>query len=332
MDSVLDELVRYSPSGGRRPRVMLVAPKYDYGDKKRGLSVEENYFRHTLINSGYDLVSFDSLYGARRFGAKVMNKMLLESVYREKPDIVFFILFRNEIRKDTLLEIRDELGVTTLNWFCDDHWRFDSFSKDYAPCFSRVITTDIRAVEKYRAIGVSNVILSQWACNHFLYRKFDIPYKYDVSFVGQPHGDRVKVISSLKRAGIRVDTFGYGWPGGRVSTYEMNRIFCQSRINLNLSNASVGTANQIKGRDFEIPGCGGFMITGENPAISDYFVPGKEIVTYKNIPELLERIQYYLAHETEREAIREMGHKRSLREHTYQMRLARIFAECERGR
>ena len=74
------------------------------------------------------------------------------------------------------------------------------------------------------------------------------------------------------------------------------------------------------------------MITGENPAISDYFVPGKEIVTYKNIPELLERIQYYLAHETEREAIREMGHKRSLREHTYQMRLARIFAECERGR
>jgi spore maturation protein CgeB len=326
VDSVMDDLLRYSASVGKRPKVMLVAPKYDYGDKKRGLSVEENYFRHTLINAGYDLVSFDSIYGANLFGAKVMNKMLLESVYRKKPDIVFFILSRNEIDKATLLEIRDELGVTTLNWFCDDHWRFDDFSRDYAPCFSWVVTTDAQAVSKYKAIGVNNVILSQWACNHYLYSKFNIPYKYDVTFVGQPHGDRIKVITGLRKAGLKVETFGYGWPGGRVSTYEMNRIFCQSRININLSNSSVGRTNQIKGRDFEIPGCGGFMITGENPSIANYFIPGEEIVAYKDTPELVEKARYYLAHDKEREAIREKGYKRVLAEHTYKIRFEQIFS------
>lgn len=324
-DSVMEDLLRRSPAGGKLPRVMLVAPQYDYGDRKRGLSVEENYFRHTLVHAGYDLVSFDYLDAARRFGVKAMNKLLLECAYREKPDVVFCVLQQDEVSRETLLTLRDELGCSTFNWFCDDHWRFNDFSKVYAPCFKWVVTTDASAVAKYRDLGIDNVILSQWACNHYLYRRLALPYKYDVSFVGQPHGDRPKVIEALKRAGIKVSAFGYGWPGGRVSLYEMNRIFCQSKISLNLSNASVGGVTQIKGRDFEIPGCGGFMITGESLAISEYFTPGKEIATYRDIPDLVEKVSYYLAHDQEREAIREAGYGRTLREHTYEIRLAQIF-------
>jgi len=325
LDSVLEEVTRRSPAPGRRPRIMLAAPQYDYGDRRRGLSVEENYFHHTLVNAGYDLVAFDTLAAAKKFGAKAMNKMLLESVYREKPDAALFVLSRDEVKKETLLELRNELGVATVNWFCDDHWRFEDFSRFYAPCFTLAVTTDKAAVAKYRAAGVNNVLLSQWACNHYLHRRLDLPYKYDVSFVGQPHGDRVKVIAALRAAGLRVDAFGYGWPGGRISTYEMNRIFCQSRVNLNLSNASVGGVNQIKGRDFEIPGCGGFMLTGENAALRDYFLPGKEIATYTDIPDLIEKARYYLAHDAEREAVKEGGYKRALKDHTYEARLKEVF-------
>ncbi len=331
VDTMLGELLRYSPSRGARPKVMLVAPQYDYGDRKRGLSVEENYFRHTLVSAGYDLVSFDPLYGQRRFGGRLMNKMLLESVYRETPDVVLFVLSRDEIAKATLLEIRDELGAATVNWFCDDHWRFEDFSREYAPCFTLAVTTDVQALPRYEAAGIRNVILSQWACNHYLYRKLDLPYKYDVSFVGQPHGDRPRVIADLRKAGLKVAAFGYGWPGGRVSLYEMNRIFCESRINLNLSNASVGGATQIKGRDFEIPGCGGFMLTGENQALYGYFEPGKEIAVYKDTADLVEKARYYLANEKRREEIRLSGYRRTLREHTYEQRLKKIFEKVYQG-
>lgn len=331
VDSVLEECLRRSPVAGRRPRILLVAPEYDYGDRLRGLSVEENYFRHTLIHAGYDLVSFDFMAVAQKFGLKTMNKLLLESVYREKPDIAIFVLLKNEIAPQSLLEIRDELGVCTINWFCDDHWRFEDFSRIYAPCFSWAITTDTSAVPKYRSIGVDNIILSQWACNHFLYRRLNLPYKYDVSFVGQPHGDRIKVISALKAAGIKVATFGYGWPSGRVSLYEMNRIFCQSKINLNLSNASVGKVNQIKGRDFEIPGCGGFMITGNNPYISGYFLPGREVVVYENTADLINKTLFYLVHDQERDEIRMNGYNRVIATHTYHKRFQEIFRKIGLG-
>jgi spore maturation protein CgeB len=324
-ETLIDESIRYFPSNERRIRIFYVKSKYDYGDKKRGLSYEENNFLHTLVHSGYEVIAFDPLFTMKKYGKKIMNHILIESVYRWKPDIVFFVLFKDEIEFDTLLEIKNNMGIRTLNWFCDDHWRFESFSKYYAPYFSYVVTTYKGAIKKYREIGCENVILSQWACNHFLYRRLNLPYKYDVSFVGQPHGDRPKIIKALRKAGINVETFGFGWPNGQVSTYEMIKIFNQSKINLNLSNASRGQVNQIKGRDFEIPGCGGFMITGFNEDLAEYFSIGDEVVTYESVNDLIEKIKYYLTHQDEREAIRERGYERILRDHTYTIRFSKIF-------
>ena len=324
-ESVMDESLRYFPSNGKAIRIFFVKSKYDYGDKSRGLSFEENNFLHTLIHSGYEVFAFDPLFAMKKYGRKMMNRALKESVYRSSPDIVFFVLFKDEIEFETIAEIRDVMKIKTLNWFTDDHWRFDSFSRHYAPYFSYVVTTYKDAFQKYKGIGYENVINSQWACNHFLFRKLDLPYKYDVSFVGQPHGDRPKVIKTLRDAGIRIETFGFGWPRGMVSTYEMIKIFNQSRINLNLSNASRGEVNQIKGRDFEIPGCAGFMITGHNEDLRDYFSLNEEIVTYIDIPDLIEKVKYYFAHENERERIKEKGYVRILREHTYTARFSKIF-------
>jgi len=322
-ESLIDESVRYFPSKGIS--ILFVESKYDYGDKTRGLSFEENNFLHTLVHSGYEVIAFDPLFTLKKYGKKIMNRILIESLYRWRPNIAFFVLFKDEIEFDTLLEIKNNMGIKTINWFCDDHWRFDSFSKYYAPYLSYVVTTYKKALEKYKEVGCENIILSQWACNHFLYRRLNLPYKYDVSFVGQPHGNRSRVIKELKKAGINVETFGFGWKSGRVSTYSMIKIFNQTKINLNLSNASRGEINQIKGRDFEIPGCGGFMITSHMEDLSEYFSIGKEIITYNSISDLIEKIKYYLTHDDEREEIRRNGYLRVLNEHTYTLRFSKIF-------
>jgi spore maturation protein CgeB len=320
-----EESIRHFPSSEKTRRVFFVKSKYDYGDRARGLSFEENNFLHTLIHSGHEVFAFDPLFTMKKYGKKMMNRILREAVYRWSPDIVFFVLFKDEIEFETLLEIRDVMKIKTLNWFTDDHWRFESFSRYYAPCFSYIVTTYKPAFEKYREIGYENVIVSQWACNHFLYRKLDLPCKYDVTFIGQPHGDRPKVIKKIINSGIRVDTFGFGWPTGIVSTFEMIKIFNQSKLNLNLSNASRGTTNQIKGRDFEIPGCGGFMLTAYTEELSEYYKFGEEIETYQSVDELIEKVRHYINHDDQREEIAAKGHQRVLKEHTYIHRFNYIF-------
>jgi spore maturation protein CgeB len=310
------------------PRIVFVKSRYDYGDRSRGFSYEENNFLHTLVASGHEVLAFDPLDARSKIGKTKMNRALLESVFRFAPDIVFFVLFSDEISSATLLEIKDNMKIPTINWFTDDHWRFDEFSSKYAPFFSYAVTTHKRALTKYAQSGIQNVIYSQWACNHFLYRKLDLPYIYDVSFVGQPHGDRQEVIKRIRKAGVNVETFGFGWPRGRVTTYEMVKILNQTRVNLNLSNDSRGQTNQIKGRDFEIPGCGAFMITGPAEDIEQYYVMNDEIVSYRDVTDLIEKVRYYLAHEDERERIKNKGYQRVIAEHTYVSRFNAIFGQA----
>ena len=62
------------------------------------------------------------------------------------------------------------------------------------------------------------------------------PHYYDVSFVGQYHPHRAWYFRHLKKAGIDVHAWGYGWPNGRLSFNDMIDVFNQSKINLNMSN------------------------------------------------------------------------------------------------
>ena len=69
----------------------------------------------------------------------------------------------------------------------------------------------------------------------------------------------------------------------------------------------------------------GLYLTEDHPELCRAFQPGKEILTYSGIDDLVSKIKYYLAHPAEAEIIREKGYERSIREHTWEMRFTRIF-------
>ena len=361
-----------------------MAMKYDYGQRDSGLSFEHCNFFDALEAEGHEIIYFDFMTLWNDHGREEMNRQLLEIARREKPDLMFTVLFRDELDPGVVRTISTELPTVTLNWFCDDHWRFESFSSRWASSFNWVVTTASSAVPKYEQIGYRNVIKSQWACNTHLYRKLDLPPTYDVSFVGQPHGNRGTVINALRAAGIDVHTWGRGWKTGRLSQEEMIRVFNQSLINLNLPNAShsqlpepgsgLGLGprmrkatkqvldalplgkqvlestrhrrqqlearpreadasaaeliypEQIKGRTFEVPGCGGFLLTGPADDVGQYYEPGREIAVFHGLEDLIDQVRHYLAHEDERLRIAAAGHARTLRDHTYRQRFAEIFA------
>jgi len=282
---------------------------------------------------GHDILYFDMML--MQHGRESMNQRLLEVAKREKPDLMFTVLHTDELDQSVVREISENADTITLNWFCDDQWRFDNYSCYWAPCFNWVITTAPSALPKYARLGYSGVIKSQYACNHFLYRKLNLPLKYDVTFVGQPHGNRREIIQSLRGSGINVHAWGNGWKSGRLSQEEMIRVFNQSRINLNLTKASTPNQGarddqnpeQIKGRSFEIPGCGGFQISELAEDLGNYYEIGKEIVCFEDVDDLREKVCYYLSNEDERTAIAQAGYQRTLREHTYTHRFVDIFKQ-----
>jgi spore maturation protein CgeB len=112
----------------------------------------------------------------------------------------------------------------------------------------------------------------------------------------------------------------------RCDQDEMLALFEQSRINLNLVSASQGAESQIKGRTFEVPACGGFLLDGPAEGLAEYFDIGRELVVYEDVDDLTEKCRFYLSHDDARTRIANAGHYRVHREHTYVERFRHIFA------
>jgi spore maturation protein CgeB len=151
--------------------------------------------------------------------------------------LILFNLINDEISVDLLKDLKKK--YSTLNWFGDDQWRYDSFSKKIAQYFTYKVTTDKFSVEKYKRDGHSNVILSQWGGVSLLNNNEieEIEYENDFSFVGAYSPVREWIVDYLKSNGVNVNCFGFNWESGPIETSEMHRCFKKSRINLNLSNS-----------------------------------------------------------------------------------------------
>ena len=344
-------------------KLLYIGLKNDYGSAKRGLSYEYRNFLETLRQiKSFDVDFFPVDEILRLYGRKKMNQLLLKKINIWQPDICFFVLFTDEVEKETLRLITKQSNVTTLNWFTDYHWRFDTFSKYWAPLFHWTITTDQESLERYYSAGCKNVILSQWGFNHRLLREEKQKYLYDVTFIGQVHSSRKRRIEELRERDIEVQCWGKGWKRGTISSEGMIERFKQSKINLNFTGSSStlslkrlakillnrrcdntfqinslkrmsneskvlmrSARSQIKGRNFEIPGHGGFLLTDYADHLDRYYIPENEIAVFHNYDELVEKISYYLCHDEEREKIRLAGQQRTLRDHTYEKRFKEIF-------
>ena len=323
-------------------KILYVAMADDYGDPARGPSFEETNFRSALEGMGHELVPFDFMAEMHEHGKGEMNRRLLAAAEAASPDLSFFMIFEDQITPETIRGVGRTAGPT-LNWFADDHWRFDRFSRHFAPAFDWCVTTDRDSLPKYEAIGYDRAILSQWACNRYTYDRIAERLEYDVTFIGQSYGERPATVERLRAEGIDVRCWGFGWPEGRIEQDEMVRVFGASRINLNLSSAFSPPArlpirvlrrirrtkeerkSQIKGRTFEVPGSGGFLLTDHVAYLEDYLTPGKEIGIFESTDDLVAQVVWWLEHEDERARAAEAGYRRVREEHTYDHRFAEIF-------
>lgn len=118
-----------------------------------------------------------------------------------------------------------------------------------------------------------------------------------------------------------------------VSDEELIALYSRSRISLGFlevydrHDPSSVVTQHLHLREFEAPMSGALYCTGYMDELAEFFEPDKEVLVYRNQHELLDKVRYYLAHPAEAAKIRQAGHTRALRDHTYHRRFQTLFAE-----
>jgi len=316
----------------KKLKILYLGMRYDYGVPSRGNSFEHDNFYSSIREWEHTgtLTHFDFAELARNYGVNKMSDMLMDAVMGQQPDAIFAVFFNpeNDPKREVIAKITNTTKVKTIGWFCDSHFRYESFDRPWADCLSFCVTTSTLAEAKYRRDGLGNkVIKSQWACAPNYKRIDGVAKDIPVSFVGQPHGDRREVLHALRASGIPVQVFGTGWEK-RLSFDEMILMFNRSLINLNLNNSADKTVKQIKGRNFEVPGCGGMLLTEVAENLGEYYQIGKEIDTYSGTADLIAKIKHYMSNPGQAVAMGQAAYDRTMREHTYAHRYDHIFTKA----
>lgn len=239
IDKKFRNQIKFQPnleqSSGVEMKILYVDYYNEYGKSSRGLNyIGIDGFMRALVEIGNYVEAF--YFDEHLADLDKLNQALIEKHSEMQPEMVFFNLYTKYVSIKTLDLLKDR--SVTVNWFGDDTFLFDSFSKDYATHFTYCITTDKYSVNRYIKLGQKNVILSQWpAFSSNPQQDLVCNYTYDISFVGAKNPPREWFIERLRKYGLTITTFGNGWPTGPISGEKMQEVFRQSKINLNISNS-----------------------------------------------------------------------------------------------
>lgn len=152
----------------------------------------------------------------------------------------------------------------------------------------------------------------------------------DIIYVGAPYRQKFELLAKVKKTfGSKCWLHGrfrlhwnlffnlrYGWPGWMkaISFPERTRLHQRAKIGFNVHWNEYGLGNQ---RLYYLPANGVMQICDSQHYLNRIFKVGKEVVAYKGVDELIEKIRYYLEHEGERKEIALNGFRRVVKDYRF---------------
>ena len=175
---------------------------------------------HDVVEFQYDLrKTFQNLDPAdpkqkafiKKIRPKVTKELLrqIRAAHAIKPIDLFFSYFYDAcVLPEAIAEIKS-MGIKTVNWYCNGSYQLHLVS-EIAPHYDWCLVPEKFRLKDYVAMG-ARPIYCQEAANPNIYKPYDLPIEYDVTFVGQAYGDRPVYIKYLLEQGIDVRVWGWGW-------------------------------------------------------------------------------------------------------------------------
>lgn len=270
------------------------------------------------------------------------NSELLKKAKSVKPDFVF-ILKGEPFSNATLRELKKITGAKLFNWFGDDPWEFPVFSGKVANDYYYFFTYDPYSVRLYESIGHKNAYHLPYGYDPEVTEQLVLTeaenkkYECDVAFIGSHYPKREELLSKLKEK-YSIKIWGRGWTntscadvyqGSALYGTDMLKAMKKVKILLNIhkgfEEGVEASGEGLNLRVMEGAACGAFQLSSFQKDIPKRFLPEKEISLFNTWDEALEKIEYYLSHEHERQCIAGAAFVRLKKDHTLRQRMKQVI-------
>lgn len=256
-----------------------------------------------------------------------LEKNFSKVVENQKPDLIFCMLTGNMLvgKYEPLEEIEKETksGRTiTFNWFCDDSWRYETYSRNICKYFTFCSTPEPSYVYRYKQDGYDNILLGNWHTNTSIYPT-NITKNIDVGFVGNIGNQRRNGLYKILQSGVNVKN-AHG-----ISQEDLLLFYSQSRIGINfsLNENDKNKKTQMKLRMFEVPAARTLLLTEYHETIENFFEIDKEIIVFREENEMIQKMLFLLKNNNILEKISQNGYERVIKEHDSRIRLSKILEQ-----
>lgn len=266
------------------------------------------------------------LGGDAHQSAETVSRRAAARVRDVDPDVVLVV--RGDTLTEDFWQVAAHGGRPVVVWMYDE-MRRTSFDAGLVARYARIASYSARDVQTLIIQGVEAAYVPLG------YDDTAEPTRSDegagvVSFVGAPSPKRRQALLALHDAGLPVRAWGRGWsdhPFDRARTWRLrtsglpngrdrpgsvaHAIMTNSLATLNIH----GDQDGFTMRTFEAAGSGGVQLI-DRADVSDFYVPGQEVLVFENRDELLECARRAVARPRDFGALRTAARSRTLAEHT----------------
>jgi spore maturation protein CgeB len=236
-------------------------------------------------------------------------------------------------------------GIVTAYWFVEN-WRLMTYWESIATAYDYFFHIQPDSLtEKLDAAGCKHHAPVATGCDPELHRPITLndseraAYQCQLAFAGAGYRNRNHMLAGLTDYGLKI--WGVDWHASELHRFvqggnrrfdheDFARIAAGADINLNLHASATHKGvdpeyDAINPRVFETAACGGFQLCDACQGLDRFFDLESELPVYRNLQELRERIDYFLDHPEERNAVAKRARERALRDHTYDRRAAEML-------
>ena len=294
-------------------KVLFVTEKWCDANPARGLT--NNYhnlfrtFKTTYPDVEFNIVHMDEYSLIKKKHIDAFMPTLIDRV--EPTVVIFSLLGKSHLNPtDTSYEYIREKGCKTVFMWPDvfDGWGLPEIQELNEKGFA-----DLHVCwgsERNINTKIDNLVWLWAPQDESLYYPVESKeyQTINVSFLGSPrYPERQRYLTHLITNGVQVHVGG-GQREEGLSPERYAQLMRQSKISLNFPEGPDGY-DQCKGRVWEILASKSLLLERKNSPIENYLKPNVHYVEFENEEDLVEKMQYYLDNEKERDYIVEKGYK-----------------------
>lgn len=269
-----------------------------------------------------------------RFGMRALVRLIS---HRFDPDLCF--VFYHDLPQELMSQLSKQ--IPTVVWM-EEQARVDRRHLEYVRDVRLLCLSTPRLVREYREQGVHNSTFMLSGFSPSFHRPVRRPhgggYDRDVAFIGAPGhmGDRPEFLAWLAQT-QDLEIFGRAKPwlpylrrfpqlrfGRELRPRDYAEVCARSKVVLGL-NQDHSSGYYFSNRLFLTLACRGFHLIHYVPGTENIFERGEHLDWFHSRNECLDRLNYYLADDEERERIAEAGYQEALAAHQYSRRVQDIL-------